>query len=209
MAEFSRTYLGPVRQLVERLDAAEQRSAMSGELTLLADRLQSLGRRDHGRSRRSISKRSRCADHERGFASLDAVRCCVAAAYTTTQAADLQSPAWPERPIHLIVPGGTGGIIDIRARWLAERLARVLRQPVMVENKPGAGGNIGMELAAHSAPDGYTLVIVHQGTMTMNPHLYARTGYDALRDFIPITRVGVGPLVLAVTPQLPARSVPS
>ena len=115
--------------------------------------------------------------------------------------------AWPDKPIRIVVPGGVGGVTDIRARWLAERLGHALHQPVIVENKPGAGGNIGTELAARSSPDGYTLVIVHQGTMTMNPHVYARTGYDPLTDFIPITRLGVGPLVLAVNPAVPAHTV--
>ena len=115
--------------------------------------------------------------------------------------------AWPDRPVHVIVPAGVGGVADTRARWLADRLAPMLNQAVIVENRPGAGGNIGMHLAAHSAPDGYTLVIVHQGTMTMNPHLYAQPGYDALVDFVPVTRVGVGPLVLAVSPDVPARTV--
>ena len=114
---------------------------------------------------------------------------------------------WPDKPIRLVVPGGVGGVIDTRARWLADRLGTALRQPVIVENKSGAGGNIGMELAARSAPDGYTLVIVHQGTMTMSPHLYARHGYDPLLDFVPITRIGVGPLILAVNPAVPARTV--
>ncbi len=116
-------------------------------------------------------------------------------------------PDWPSRPIRLIVPGGPGGVIDLRARWLAERLARRLRQSVYVDDVPGAGGNIGTAQAAHARPDGYTLAIVHQGTMTINPHLYSHPGYDALADFAPITRVGVGPLVLAVESALPARSV--
>jgi len=115
--------------------------------------------------------------------------------------------AWPSRPIRLIVPGGPGGVIDLRARWLAERLARRLRQSVYVEDVPGAGGNIGTAKAAHSPPDGYTLAMVHQGTMAINPHLYSHPGYDALADFVAITRVGIGPLVLAVQPALPARSV--
>ena len=119
------------------------------------------------------------------------------------------SPAeapWPTKPIHLVVPGGPGGVIDVRARWLADRLGPALGQPVVVENRMGAGGNIGMEHVARSAPDGYTLAIVHQGTMAMNPHLYARTGYDALTDFVPITRLGMGPLMLAVPVGSPVKS---
>lgn len=117
-------------------------------------------------------------------------------------------PPWPaKQPIRIIVPGGSGGVIDIRARWLAVRLAPVLGQSVIVENKPGAGGNIGTEMGAHSAPDGYTLTIIHTGTMTVNPHLYSRPGYDALADFTPITRLGVAPLLLAVHPNVPAYTV--
>ena len=117
-----------------------------------------------------------------------------------------QELPWPVKPIHIIVTGGVGGVTDIRARWLAEHLAPALGQPVIVDNKLGAGGNVGMEIAAHSAPDGYTLVIIHQGTMTINPHLYRRLGYDALTDFIPITRLGMGPLLLAVNPKVPATT---
>jgi tripartite-type tricarboxylate transporter receptor subunit TctC len=120
-------------------------------------------------------------------------------------AATAQAP-WPTRPVHLVVPGGPGGVTDVRARWLADRLGPVLGQPVVVEDRAGAGGNIGMEHVARSAPDGYTLAIIHQGTMAMNPHLYARTGYDALADFVPITRLGMGPLMLAVPADSPAKS---
>jgi tripartite-type tricarboxylate transporter receptor subunit TctC len=118
-----------------------------------------------------------------------------------------QERAWPAKPIRLIVPGGAGGVIDIRARWLAERLAQRLDQTVYVDNLPGAGGNVGTAQAAHAAPDGYTLAMVHQGTMTINPHLYPRLGYDPLKDFAPISRIGVGPLVLAVNSALPVTSV--
>lgn len=114
---------------------------------------------------------------------------------------------WPTKALRIIVPGGPGGVIDIRARWIAQRLAVPLRQSVLVENRPGAGGNVGTEAGARSEPDGHTLTLIHQGTMTVNPHLYARPGYDALADFAPITRLGVGPLLLAVHPSLPVRSV--
>jgi tripartite-type tricarboxylate transporter receptor subunit TctC len=116
-------------------------------------------------------------------------------------------PNWPTKPIKLVVPAGAGGVPDIRARWLAERISPLLGQPVWIENKPGAGGNIGMESVAHSAPDGYTLVAMHLGTMAFNSFMYQRTGYDPLKDFIPITRNGVGPLMLIVNPKVPAKTV--
>jgi tripartite-type tricarboxylate transporter receptor subunit TctC len=122
-------------------------------------------------------------------------------------ASHAQERAWPAKPIRLIVPGGAGGVVDIRARWLAERLAQRLDQTVYVENLPGAGGNLGTAQAAHAAPDGYTLAMIHQGTMTINPHLYGRPGYDPLKDFAPIARIGAGPLVLAVNSALPVTSV--
>jgi tripartite-type tricarboxylate transporter receptor subunit TctC len=121
--------------------------------------------------------------------------------------ASAQQPQWPVKPVRLIVFGGPGGVTDIRARWLAERLTPALGQSVIVENKPGAAGNIGAEFVAHSAPDGYTLGIIHQGIMTINPHLYPKMGFDTLTDFVPITRLGIGPLVLVVNPELPAKSV--
>jgi tripartite-type tricarboxylate transporter receptor subunit TctC len=113
---------------------------------------------------------------------------------------------WPTRPLRIIVPGGPGGVIDIRARWIAQRIAAPLGQAVVVENRPGAGGNVGTEAGARSEPDGHTLTLIHQGTMTVNPHLYARLGYDALADFTPVARLGIGPLLLAVHPSLPATS---
>ncbi|HLM11424.1 MAG TPA: tripartite tricarboxylate transporter substrate binding protein [Reyranella sp.] len=122
-------------------------------------------------------------------------------------AARAQGSAWPNKPIRIIVPGTAGGVTDIRARWLAERLAPLLGQPVVIDNRAGAGGNLGTVAAARSAPDGYTLVIVHIGTMAINPHLYANPGYDPLTDLVPITRLGVGPQALAVHKGVPANSL--
>jgi tripartite-type tricarboxylate transporter receptor subunit TctC len=118
-----------------------------------------------------------------------------------------QNTGWPNKPIRIIVPGGPGGVTDIRARWLAEHLAPALGKPIVVENRAGAGGNLGTVAGARSAPDGYTLVIVHIGTMALNPHLYANAGYNPLTDIAPITRLGVGPQALAVHKDVPARSV--
>lgn len=114
---------------------------------------------------------------------------------------------YPSKPLRLIAPAPPGSPVDVRARWVAEKLAPAVGQPVIVENKAGAGGNIGTEAAAKSAPDGYTLVIVHQGTMALNPHIYARIGYDPLADLAPVTRLIEAVLMLAVHPQLPARSL--
>jgi tripartite-type tricarboxylate transporter receptor subunit TctC len=125
--------------------------------------------------------------------------------FGAASAVDAQS--YPNGPVRIIAPSPPGSPRDIRARWVADRLASALGQPIIVENKAGAGGNIGMEAAAKSPPDGQTLVIVDLGTMAQNPHLYARTGYDPLADFIPVTRLVNGPLMMAVHPDVPARSV--
>lgn len=110
---------------------------------------------------------------------------------------------WPTRSLRIVVPAGPGSVPDVRARWLAERLAPLLGQPVLVEGRPGAGGNLAMEAVARSAPDGYTLVMTHVGLMAFNPFLYERPGFDAQRDFALVTRVGVGPLLLLVNPSQP------
>src|SRR5215210_857826 len=117
------------------------------------------------------------------------------------------SQQYPSGTTRIIAPGPPASPRDIRARWVAEQLTSALSQPVIVDNRAGAGGNIGMEAAARSAPDGRTLVIVDTGTLTMNPHLYDRTGYDALSDFVPVVRLVDAPLMLAVRADLPARSV--
>jgi len=122
-------------------------------------------------------------------------------------AARAQAPTWPSKPIRIIAASGPGSVTDIRARWLADRLAPVLGQPIVVENRPGAGGNLGTVAGARSAPDGYTLLIIHIGTMAINPHIYANPGYDPLTDLAPITRLGVGPLALAVHKSVPVNSV--
>jgi tripartite-type tricarboxylate transporter receptor subunit TctC len=114
---------------------------------------------------------------------------------------------WPSKPVQLLVPGGVGGVTDVRARWLAPRLAAIVGQPVVVENKPGAGGMLGMELGARAPGDGHTIVVVHQGTMVFNPYLHAHLPYDARRDYAPVTRMGIGSLALVTRPALGARSL--
>jgi tripartite-type tricarboxylate transporter receptor subunit TctC len=114
---------------------------------------------------------------------------------------------YPAKAVKLIVPSGPGSPPDIRARWLAEKLSPALGQPVIVDNKAGAGGIIATEAAAKSPPDGYTLILAHQGTFAINPHLYARVGYDPLTDFAPVTRLVVSAMLLAVHPDMPVNSV--
>ena len=118
----------------------------------------------------------------------------------------LWAQAWPSKPIR-IVTGGVGGVTDIRARWLADRLSAALGQPVVVENNAAGAGNVGAQLVARAAPDGYTLLLIHQGTAAANPHLFAQPGYNPLTDFAPITRFGHGSLLLAVHPSVPAANV--
>ena len=125
----------------------------------------------------------------------------------TLWSASIHAQTYPSRPIRLIAPSAPGSPVDIRARWLADALAPALGQPVVVENRAGAGGNIGTEAAAKSIPDGYTLLLAHQGTFAINPHLYAKTGYDPITDFAPVTRLVLSPMVLAVNPSLPVNSV--
>ena len=122
-------------------------------------------------------------------------------------AASVCAQGYPTKPIRLITPGSPGSATDLRARWLAPRLSAALGQAVVVDNRAGAAGIIATEVAAKSAPDGYTLIVVHQGTLALNPHIYPRLGYDPLSSFVPISLAGVGSLLLAVHPAVPANSV--
>ena len=105
---------------------------------------------------------------------------------------------YPTKPIRLIVPFPPGGGTDILARVLGNRLSQALGQPVVVENKPGAGGNIGVDAVAKAAPDGYTLVLGQTSNLAINPTLYPRLPYDPLKDLAPVALVASAPLVLVV-----------
>jgi tripartite-type tricarboxylate transporter receptor subunit TctC len=108
--------------------------------------------------------------------------------------------AWPTRPVRIVVPFAAGGTTDILARALAPELAKAFGQNFIVENKPGAGGNVGADIVAKAAPDGYTLVMGTVGTQAINPALYPKMPYDAAKDFAPITLVAGVPNVLVVNP---------
>jgi len=106
--------------------------------------------------------------------------------------------AWPQKPVRFVVPYPPGGPLDVMARMLAEKIRGDLHQPVIVENKAGAGGNIGADLVARSAPDGYTLVMGAVATHAINPWLFANLPYDPVKDFAPVTLVAAVPNVLVV-----------
>ena len=120
---------------------------------------------------------------------------------------DAAAQDYPAGTMRIIAPGPAGSPRDLRARWAAEQLGPALDRPIVVDNKPGAGGNIGMEAAARSAPDGRTLVIVDTGTLTHNPHIYQRPGYDARADFAPVIVLIEASLLLAVPAASPVRKV--
>jgi tripartite-type tricarboxylate transporter receptor subunit TctC len=114
---------------------------------------------------------------------------------------------YPGKALRIIVPFTPGGSTDILARALGQALAAAWHQPVIIENKPGAGGAIGAEAAAKADADGYTLFMGHIGTLAVNPTLYPKLRYDPLRDFAPVALVAKVPNVLVVNPGIPARSV--
>lgn len=114
---------------------------------------------------------------------------------------------YPVRPIHLITPFPPGGGTDAVARIVGEKLASLLGQAVVIENKAGAGGSLGTELAARAAPDGYTLVLGSSATHAVNPSLYSKLGYDPIADFAPISPVASTPLLLMVNASVPAANV--
>jgi tripartite-type tricarboxylate transporter receptor subunit TctC len=115
--------------------------------------------------------------------------------------------AYPSKPIRLIVPFTPGGSTDILARAIGQKLAEAFGQQVVVENRPGAGGSIGAEAAARAAPDGYTLLMGHIGTLAVNPSLYPKLGYDPLKSFVPVAWVARVTNVLVVNPSVPAGNV--
>jgi tripartite-type tricarboxylate transporter receptor subunit TctC len=115
--------------------------------------------------------------------------------------------AYPFKPIRFIAPFPPGGATDTLCRLLAQKLADSLGQPVAVDNRPGASGNIGHELAMKTAPDGYTLLLTNSSTLTTNPHLFKRLPFDPLGDFAPVSLVATAGQVLVVHPSVPVSSV--
>ncbi|HTD91719.1 MAG TPA: tripartite tricarboxylate transporter substrate binding protein [Burkholderiales bacterium] len=129
------------------------------------------------------------------------------ASLSVATSAFAQAQSYPVKPVRLIAPSSPGSGVDIVARFFAQKLGVQLKQQVVVENRAGAGANIGAEIAAKAPPDGYTLFM---GTPahTINPSLYRRLNYDIIRDFVPISQVSSGQYVVVVHPALPVKTLP-
>jgi tripartite-type tricarboxylate transporter receptor subunit TctC len=131
--------------------------------------------------------------------------CASLLACALTAAAHAQT--FPTKPVRMIVPFPPGGTTDILARVAAQKLSEALGQQVIVDNRPGAGGNIGTELVAKAPPDGYTLLTDPGSTLTINPSLFTKLPFDPLKDFAPVTIMAAVPNLLVVHPSLPVRNV--
>jgi tripartite-type tricarboxylate transporter receptor subunit TctC len=115
--------------------------------------------------------------------------------------------AWPTKPIKLVAPSTPGDAPDVIARMVAEKLSIALGQQVVVDNKPGAGGVVGSDAVAKSAPDGYTLIMGNAGSHGINAAVYSKLPYDIQRDFAPVSQVAIAPNVMVINPNVPAQSV--
>ena len=127
------------------------------------------------------------------------------ASLTLVGAAIAQS--YPSKPIRLVVPFTPGGVTDTSGRLIAEQLSKRLGQQVVVDNKPGASGNIGTQQVAAAEGDGYTLLLGFDGTLVINPHVFPKTGFDTLKDFAPIGKIGDAVLILVANPSFPAKNL--
>ena len=134
---------------------------------------------------------------------------CVAFALTALSVASAlaQTSAYPDRPIRLVVPFPPGGLTDNSARVIGEKLAGRLGQPVVIENRGGAAGNIGTQLVAQAAPDGYTLLVGPDSVLAVNPHIYPKMPFDSLRDFAPISLLGVVNMTVVAHPSFGVRNL--
>jgi tripartite-type tricarboxylate transporter receptor subunit TctC len=140
------------------------------------------------------------------YRSFAAVCALALGAPFVSQHAVAQSGSYPVRPVRIVVPAAPGGGTDYTARTIAQRLTETLGQSVIVDNRPGAAGNIGVEIAGKSNPDGYTLVMPIT-SFPINPHLYRKMPFDTVKDLAPITLASIAPLYLVINPSVPANNV--
>jgi len=130
-----------------------------------------------------------------------------AAALLAIPAAFAQTPAYPTKPLKLVVPFSPGGASDLTARTLAQKMGESMGQSIVVDNKPGANGVLGIDLVAKSPPDGYTILLTDRGSLTVNPSLYVKLPYDPIKDFSYIGIATDGPYVLVANPKLDVKTV--
>jgi tripartite-type tricarboxylate transporter receptor subunit TctC len=133
--------------------------------------------------------------------TLAALGCCGLPALSRAQASD-----YPNKPVRVLVAFTAGGTTDILARAVSQKLSDKLRQSFVIDNRPGGGGNIGTELAARAAPDGYTLIVNSVGPMAVNPSLYRKLNINPLTDLVPVVQIADVPNVLVVNPSVPAKT---
>ncbi|HMN81837.1 MAG TPA: tripartite tricarboxylate transporter substrate binding protein [Burkholderiaceae bacterium] len=144
--------------------------------------------------------------NRRALLELAAGSCVLALAPSAVPDVHAQE-AWPTRPVRIVVPFAAGGTTDVVARAIGRDLSEIWGQPVVIENRGGAGGNIGAEVVAKSPPDGYTLLMTSGSIFTVNPHMYAKMPFDAKKDFVAVTNVASGPQVVVVNPSLPVKNL--
>ena len=130
----------------------------------------------------------------------------IACALASPLFAQAQSQAWPTKPVKIVVPFAAGGSTDVVARMLGQRLGETWGQTVVVENRAGAGGNLGADAVAKSAPDGYTLLMA-SGSITITPNLYAKMPFDTRKDLLPLSNVASGPMLVVVSARSPIKSI--
>jgi tripartite-type tricarboxylate transporter receptor subunit TctC len=135
------------------------------------------------------------------------LRVMIAGLLAVLVAASAEAQTYPDRPIKLIAPFPAGGLADVLARAVGDEMSKSLGQPVIVENRAGAGGNNGADAVAKSAPDGYTLLMSSAGILTANPFLYDKMPFDAETAFIPISNVAEMPMILVVNPKVQAQNL--
>ena len=143
---------------------------------------------------------------QKGVRAIFLLHACVALILVLS-ASLVAAQDWPAKPLRIIVPFAPGGVADNSARVVAEPLGMRLGQPVVVENRPGASGNIGTQAVAEAPADGHTLLLGFDGTMVINPHVFARVPFDTLVDFAPVTKLGDATLLLVAHPSLPAKNL--
>jgi tripartite-type tricarboxylate transporter receptor subunit TctC len=120
---------------------------------------------------------------------------------------EAKAQTYPNKSIRWVIPSSPGDGTDITGRLIADKLSRVLNQPIVIDNKPGAGGVLGSEIVAKSSPDGYTMIVGNAGSHGINPAIYHKLNYDAVKDFIPVALICLAPNVMVINPKIPVKNV--